>query len=85
VGFVIFFVQTKVVGIDRKKGNKMMSFQELSSRERGNKKSSIAIENIKVMIWLISILTALNCHYFGIVLLVGSVNTVLEIVSNIFS
>lgn len=36
------------MGIDRKKGNKLMSFQELSSRERGNKHSSISIENIKV-------------------------------------
>ncbi|KAL6845272.1 hypothetical protein ACP4OV_024767 [Aristida adscensionis] len=43
-----FILDAEVVGIDRKKGNKLMSFQELSSRERGNKRSSIAIENIKV-------------------------------------
>ncbi|TVU35488.1 hypothetical protein EJB05_17379 [Eragrostis curvula] len=43
-----FILDAEVVGIDRKKGNKLMSFQELSSRERGNKHSSIAIENIKV-------------------------------------
>ncbi|CAD6237405.1 unnamed protein product [Miscanthus lutarioriparius] len=43
-----FILDVEVVGIDRKKGNKLMSFQELSSRERGNKHSSISIENIKV-------------------------------------
>ncbi|KAJ1284834.1 hypothetical protein BS78_03G235400 [Paspalum vaginatum] len=43
-----FILDAEVVGIDRKKGNKLMSFQELSSRERGNRHSSIAIENIKV-------------------------------------
>ncbi|XP_015699323.1 DNA ligase 6 isoform X2 [Oryza brachyantha] len=43
-----FIIDTEVVGIDRKKGNKLMSFQELSSRERGSKHSSIAIQNIKV-------------------------------------
>jgi len=43
-----FILDAEVVGIDRKKGNKLMSFQELSSRERGNKHSSIAIDNIKV-------------------------------------
>ncbi|PAN29161.2 hypothetical protein PAHAL_5G202700 [Panicum hallii] len=43
-----FILDAEVVGIDRKKGNRLMSFQELSSRERGNKHSSIAIDNIKV-------------------------------------
>uniref|UniRef100_A0A0D9V485 DNA ligase (ATP) n=1 Tax=Leersia perrieri TaxID=77586 RepID=A0A0D9V485_9ORYZ len=43
-----FIIDAEVVGIDRKKGNRMMSFQELSSRERGSKHSSIAIQNIKV-------------------------------------
>uniref|UniRef100_A0A0E0FRD0 DNA ligase n=2 Tax=Oryza TaxID=4527 RepID=A0A0E0FRD0_ORYNI len=43
-----FILDAEVVGIDRKKGNKLMSFQELSSRERGSKHSSIAIQNIKV-------------------------------------
>ena len=60
--YIYIFVQIKVVGIDRKKGNKLMSFQELSSRERGNKHSSIAIDNIKVImpfakhiLWAVSI------------------------------
>ncbi|CAM0882158.1 unnamed protein product [Alopecurus aequalis] len=43
-----FILDTEVVGVDRNKGNKLMSFQELSSRERGSKHSSIAIQNIKV-------------------------------------
>ncbi|XP_012701846.1 DNA ligase 6 isoform X3 [Setaria italica] len=43
-----FILDAEVVGVDRKKGNKLMSFQELSSRERGNKHSSIAIDNIKL-------------------------------------
>uniref|UniRef100_A0ACD5VPR6 Uncharacterized protein n=1 Tax=Avena sativa TaxID=4498 RepID=A0ACD5VPR6_AVESA len=43
-----FILDTEVVGIDRNKGNKLMSFQELSSRERGSKHSSVAIQNIKV-------------------------------------
>lgn len=42
-----FILDAEVVGINRKKGNELMSFQELSSRERGNKHSSISIENIK--------------------------------------
>ncbi|RLN24176.1 DNA cross-link repair 1 protein isoform X3 [Panicum miliaceum] len=47
-----FILDAEVVGIDRKKGNKLMSFQELSSRERGNKHSSIAIDNIKAVRFL---------------------------------
>ncbi|PNT72587.1 hypothetical protein BRADI_2g46780v3 [Brachypodium distachyon] len=43
-----FVLDAEVVGIDRNKGNKLMSFQELSSRERGSKHSSITIQNIKV-------------------------------------
>lgn len=43
-----FILDAEVVGIDRNKGNRLMSFQELSSRERGSKNSSIAIQNIKV-------------------------------------
>ncbi|XP_024315819.1 DNA ligase 6 isoform X2 [Brachypodium distachyon] len=42
-----FVLDAEVVGIDRNKGNKLMSFQELSSRERGSKHSSITIQNIK--------------------------------------
>ena len=56
-------MQIKVVGIDRKKGNKLMSFQELSSRERGNKHSSIAIDNIKVIMRFIKHITALGRQY----------------------
>lgn len=63
----VTFVQIKVVGIDRKKGNKLMSFQELSSRERGNKHSSIAIENIKVIVRFTNHITALCYQYcFGL-------------------
>lgn len=43
-----FILDAEVVGVDRKKGNRLISFQELSSRERGSKHSSIAIQNIKV-------------------------------------
>ncbi|KAM0892423.1 hypothetical protein ACQ4PT_025741 [Festuca glaucescens] len=43
-----FILDTEVVGIDRNKGNKLMSVQELSSREQGSKHSSVAIQNIKV-------------------------------------
>jgi DNA ligase-1 len=38
----------QVVAVDRKNGCKLMSFQELSSRERGSKDSSIAVNKIKV-------------------------------------
>nr|CAB3473928.1 unnamed protein product [Digitaria exilis] len=55
-----FILDAEVVGIDRKKGNKLMSFQELSSRERGNKHSSIAIENIKVIMRFNKHITALG-------------------------
>lgn len=38
----------QVVAIDRKKSMKLMSFQELSSRERGSKDSMVSVEKIKV-------------------------------------
>ena len=38
----------QVVAIDRKNGCKIMSFQELSSRERGGKDSVITIKSVKV-------------------------------------
>ncbi|KAF1862902.1 hypothetical protein Lal_00009282 [Lupinus albus] len=36
-----------VVGIDRKNGHQIMSFQELSSRRRGSKDSPVTTESIK--------------------------------------
>ncbi|XP_050227399.1 DNA ligase 6 isoform X2 [Mercurialis annua] len=43
-----FIVDAEVVAIDRKNGYKLMSFQELSSRERGGKDSLITVNKIKV-------------------------------------
>lgn len=43
-----FILDAEVVAVDRKNGCKLMSFQELSSRERGSKDSSIAVDSIKV-------------------------------------
>lgn len=37
-----------MVAVDRKNGCKLLSFQELSSRDRGSKNSSISVDNIKV-------------------------------------
>ncbi|CAN4079927.1 unnamed protein product [Withania somnifera] len=45
-----FILDAEVVAIDRKNGSKLMSFQELSSRERGSKDSVIALDKIKVEI-----------------------------------
>ncbi|KAK8694450.1 hypothetical protein V6N13_072002 [Hibiscus sabdariffa] len=45
-----FILDAEVVAIDRKNGQKLMSFQELSSRERGSKDSLITVEKIKVNI-----------------------------------
>lgn len=45
-----FILDAEVVAIDRKNGSKLMSFQELSSRERGTKDSIIALDKIKVEI-----------------------------------
>ncbi|XP_020099451.1 DNA ligase 6 [Ananas comosus] len=42
-----FIADAEVVAIDRN-GSKLMSFQELSSRERGSKDSSVLLHNIKV-------------------------------------
>ncbi|KAJ8761208.1 hypothetical protein K2173_001264 [Erythroxylum novogranatense] len=47
---VTFILDAEVVAVDRKNSCKMMSFQELSSRERGRKDSSITVDNIKVEI-----------------------------------
>ena len=41
-------ILSQVVAIERKNGNKLMSFQELSSRERGGRGSAVSLENIKV-------------------------------------
>ncbi|KAL2499457.1 DNA LIGASE 6 [Abeliophyllum distichum] len=51
-GVVTFILDAEVVAIDRKNGLKLMSFQELSSRERGSKDSLIAVDKIKVDICL---------------------------------
>ncbi|KAF3646928.1 putative histone chaperone ASF1B-like [Capsicum annuum] len=45
---VTFILDAEVVAIDRQNGSKLMSFQELSSRERGSKGSIIALDKIKV-------------------------------------
>jgi len=38
----------QIVGIDRKNGYRIMSFQELSSRGRGGKDTLVTSESIKV-------------------------------------
>ncbi|KAL1192368.1 DNA ligase 6 [Cardamine amara subsp. amara] len=43
-----FMLDAEVVATDRKNGNKLMSFQELSTRERGSKDALITTESIKV-------------------------------------
>ncbi|KAG0489420.1 hypothetical protein HPP92_008231 [Vanilla planifolia] len=48
IEYQTFILDSEIVAVDRKNGNKIMSFQDLSSRERGSKDSSIAIGGIKV-------------------------------------
>ncbi|KAD4888374.1 hypothetical protein E3N88_20447 [Mikania micrantha] len=43
-----FIIDAEVVAVDRESGPKLLSFQELSSRDRGGKNSVIAVSNIKV-------------------------------------
>ncbi|XP_052195716.1 DNA ligase 6 isoform X2 [Diospyros lotus] len=43
-----FIVDAEVVAVDRKNGHKLLSFQELSSRERGSKNSLITVGSVKV-------------------------------------
>ncbi|KAL4582488.1 hypothetical protein LXL04_007038 [Taraxacum kok-saghyz] len=43
-----FIIDAEVVAVDRKNGCKLLSFQELSSRDRGGKNSSVLVDNIKV-------------------------------------
>ncbi|PWA99704.1 DNA LIGASE 6 [Artemisia annua] len=43
-----FIIDAEVVAVDRKSGPKLLSFQELSSRDRGGKNSVITVDNIKV-------------------------------------
>ncbi|KAH9607975.1 hypothetical protein KSS87_020687 [Heliosperma pusillum] len=50
---VSFILDTEVVGIDRVNGHKFLSFQELSTRERGSKVSLATVDNIKVDICVI--------------------------------
>ncbi|KAE8802850.1 hypothetical protein D1007_21387 [Hordeum vulgare] len=57
-----FILDAEVVGIDRNKGNRLMSFQELSSRERGSKNSSIAIQNIKVVDICVFVFDIMFCN-----------------------
>lgn len=38
-----------MVATDRKNGNKLMSFQELSTRERGSKDALVTTKSIKVL------------------------------------
>ncbi|XP_057784284.1 DNA ligase 6 isoform X2 [Salvia miltiorrhiza] len=45
---VTFILDTEVVAIDRKNGRRLMSFQELSTRERGSKDSLVDLDKIKV-------------------------------------
>ncbi|KAJ4959815.1 hypothetical protein NE237_019725 [Protea cynaroides] len=45
---VTFILDAEVVAVDRRNGCKLMSFQELSSRERGTKDSLIMVDSIKV-------------------------------------
>ncbi|KAL6286716.1 hypothetical protein ACE6H2_011106 [Prunus campanulata] len=45
---VTFILDAEVVAIDRKNGLKLMSFQELSSRGRGSRDTSITLDSIKV-------------------------------------
>ncbi|KAF5180932.1 Dna ligase [Thalictrum thalictroides] len=45
---ITFIVDAEVVAVDRKNGCKLMSFQELSSRERGSKSSIVTVNSIKV-------------------------------------
>ncbi|KAF8026859.1 hypothetical protein BT93_F3373 [Corymbia citriodora subsp. variegata] len=45
---VTFILDAEVVAVDRKSGCKLMSFQELSSRERGGRDSLVSLNSIKV-------------------------------------
>ncbi|XP_061338342.1 DNA ligase 6 isoform X2 [Gastrolobium bilobum] len=44
-----FIIDAEVVGIDRKNGSRIMSFQELSSRGRGSKDTLVTTERIKAI------------------------------------
>ncbi|XP_024977884.1 DNA ligase 6 isoform X3 [Cynara cardunculus var. scolymus] len=63
---VTFIIDAEVVAVDRKNGPKLLSFQELSSRDRGGKNSFIAVDKIKARIYSItSILTKLFFEHRG--------------------
>ncbi|KVH92427.1 DNA ligase, ATP-dependent, central [Cynara cardunculus var. scolymus] len=51
---VTFIIDAEVVAVDRKNGPKLLSFQELSSRDRGGKNSFIAVDKIKARIYSIT-------------------------------
>ncbi|XP_057994627.1 DNA ligase 6 isoform X2 [Hevea brasiliensis] len=65
---VTFIVDAEVVAVDRKNGCKLMSFQELSSRERGSKDSFIAMNDIKIEIcvFVFDIMFANGEHLLGL-------------------
>ncbi|KAL9274838.1 DNA ligase 6-like protein, partial [Drosera capensis] len=43
-----FIIDTEVVAVDRRYEGKLLSFQELSSRERGGKRSAVSLDSIEV-------------------------------------
>ncbi|KAG9449033.1 hypothetical protein H6P81_008998 [Aristolochia fimbriata] len=43
-----FILDAEVVAVDRKNGNKLLTFQQLSSRERGGRDSLVTLDKIKV-------------------------------------
>ncbi|KAK3001743.1 hypothetical protein RJ639_020275, partial [Escallonia herrerae] len=50
---VTFILDAEIVAVDRKNDHKLMSFQELSSRERGSRNSLIAVDSIKIHLSLV--------------------------------
>nr|GME05264.1 DNA ligase 6 isoform X1 [Ipomoea batatas] len=66
-----FILDAEVVAIDRKNDSKLMSFQELSSRERGSKDSLITLDKIKVdiCIFVFDIMFANGAHFSMVFLL----------------
>ncbi|KAG6502792.1 hypothetical protein ZIOFF_035080 [Zingiber officinale] len=67
-----FILDAEVVAVDRTHGRKLLSFQELSSRERGNKDSSISTEKIRVCTFHCNVLQVNICVFiFDIMLCNG--------------
>ena len=64
IPMLMFFLWFQVVAIDRKSSCKLMAFQELSSRGRGSKDTSITLDSIKVSYVTVSLtVTPLMIHY----------------------